>query len=763
VQAFDEAEAAEKAVTDLLKGLTVAPPEPVDPAGFEVQIGEARQKLERAPKNAVTLQDLDIRLTEWQGKSDELMRQSRGLSARLSQIQTANKSLLELADKWKTTHAAYKDAGYSGAPLERIAAVLSRVDAGRSELDKMTKPLLEAQANLSRARAMIEEHLDFLRQRKKDLTASRWAKDRLSVFEMGAFRFESQEEEAGFWSQLKQYGTESDQYLQAVVGRVVLSLLALTLIWLGLRQGLLRLHRRAEEVAGIEELRALFRNAFSIALLLVSLPQPFLHPNAPLPVRDLYLLILIFPLTIILLKLMTEREYRRLILGLAGCYILGIMHQLTFSLPPLDRILIMIQAAFGLALCLLTIPALQARPPEGEGKTQRYKLAGLVVILVMSALFVLTITTQLLGYNRASVFFGQGAFNTIYITFFILAVYRLLRSLLVYLSHIQPRRPLRVLQQYRHPLLDKTSRGLSLAAALTWLYMVLSVWEVRPAAAAPRAQVVCWGGGLGETPRTLGLALAGILALWASVWISRLLILVLEEEIYPRSKLDPGLQNAISQVTRYALVLLGFVIALAILGVRLQSLAIIAGALGVGIGFGLQNIVNNFVSGLIILVERPIKVGDVLEMDGVWAKVKHIGIRATMIETFDQSEIIVPNGDLLGSKIVNWTHFSGVNRISIQVGVAYGSNPAAVLDILRQAAYDHPQVLKDPIPFAYFKGFGESSLDFELYCFLPSTTLRLSVGSELRVAIYQALQRAGIEIPFPQREIWIKGTKKEEE
>jgi len=204
------------------------------------------------------------------------------------------------------------------------------------------------------------------------------------------------------------------------------------------------------------------------------------------------------------------------------------------------------------------------------------------------------------------------------------------------------------------------------------------------------------------------------------------------------------------------LIFIGFITALSILGVKLQSIVIVAGALGVGIGFGLQNVVNNFVSGIIMLLERPIKTGDVLEIDGMWGVVKNIGIRATTIETWDQSEQIVPNGDLLWTRLINWTHTNNINRVTISIGVAYGSDVEKVLEILVKTAYEHPEVLTDPKPYAIFIGFGNSSLDFELRCYLPSIEGRLRIPSEIRVEIYKTLAEKNITIPFPQRDVWIR-------
>jgi potassium efflux system protein len=195
---------------------------------------------------------------------------------------------------------------------------------------------------------------------------------------------------------------------------------------------------------------------------------------------------------------------------------------------------------------------------------------------------------------------------------------------------------------------------------------------------------------------------------------------------------------------------------MSLLGFELKNLVVLAGALGIGIGFGLQNIVNNFVSGLILLFERPVKVGDMIMIESDWCTVKKIGMRATTVETFDQSEIIVPNSDLISQKVTNWTLTSEQSRLVLPVGVAYGSDVQRVLEILTECATAHPKVLDPPPPSPLFVGLGESSLDFELRAWVGKASDRMETKSDLLAAIYAKLHENSIEIPFPQRDLHLR-------
>ncbi|MCW8861993.1 MAG: mechanosensitive ion channel, partial [Rhodospirillales bacterium] len=173
----------------------------------------------------------------------------------------------------------------------------------------------------------------------------------------------------------------------------------------------------------------------------------------------------------------------------------------------------------------------------------------------------------------------------------------------------------------------------------------------------------------------------------------------------------------------------------------------------VGIGFGLQNVINNFVSGLILLAERPIKPGDWVVIGGHEGKVKKVNVRSTEVETFQRASVIIPNADLISTPVINWTHKNMLGRVEVAVGVAYGTDPRLVEQVLVDCANAHPNVLKGQDPYVLFTNFGESSLDFELRAFLVDVEKRVLTGSELRFAIHDALKEKGIEIPFPQRVI----------
>ncbi len=381
---------------------------------------------------------------------------------------------------------------------------------------------------------------------------------------------------------------------------------------------------------------------------------------------------------------------------------------------------------------------------------------GLVVVGVRIGLLLLaaSLGANILGFVSLSQVLGVG---TLFSAFTFTLLYTLVRVLDLGLAIILGGKWFQSLPDARSDAVQRWGRRILIGGAfLLWMNNNLYLFTVRDAVFATAKEALEYPVGFGKSHVTLGGTLSLVFFLLLGYAIANIAKFMLEAVLLPRMSLRGGMGYAISRVTYYVLLVGIFFAALSDAGVELNKFTVITGAVGLGVGFGLQNIINNFASGLIILFERPFRIGDTVEVGGVVGTVKRIGARSSTVLTYQYAEVIVPNSNLLSDQVINWTLTSSRRRVEVPVGVAYGTNPELSLKLLIEVAESNPRVLKDPRPEAYFLGFGDSALNLELR-FWAAESIWFELKSEVGLAVFRALRQAGIEIPFPQRELHLHG------
>lgn len=261
-----------------------------------------------------------------------------------------------------------------------------------------------------------------------------------------------------------------------------------------------------------------------------------------------------------------------------------------------------------------------------------------------------------------------------------------------------------------------------------------------------------------DTPVTFMSLIIFLLFLVGFYFLASFVKGVLNKRILPKFIKDSGLRYTLARMSQYVIVILGLVISFQFLGIDLTGLAVIFGFLSVGIGFGLQNVTSNFISGLIVLFERPISVGDRVEVNDIEGDVQEINIRSTKVKTLDNISIIVPNSEFVSKDVVNYSHGDPTYRLHVNVGVSYGSNLEDVLKALNEVAEESDHVLDHPKHDVHLRNFGDSSWDMKLLVWIPDVKKKYSIQNELNQAIVRKFKDMDIEIPFPQRDLHVRSS-----
>lgn len=365
----------------------------------------------------------------------------------------------------------------------------------------------------------------------------------------------------------------------------------------------------------------------------------------------------------------------------------------------------------------------------------------------------IVIISGMTGYDQLAVMFFSDFLSTIISSLIVWVLYLFhLGFLELFLSIL----PFMIVRKNIADIIKSVKPIIALLHILMLITIQSVIWGLYPTINIAFSEINNFGFAIGNIHVSLKFILTVGIVFYGALLTSKAIQAFLLKNVLPRYNAEKGVQLSIVRLAHYATLTIGFLVMLRVLGFQLNQITLLGGALGVGIGFGLQAIVNNFASGLILLFERPIKVGDTIQIGTEYGEVKQLGLRATIIQTFDNAEIVVPNSDLITGQVTNWTLADRKVRVKVPIGVAYGSDVNKVLEILVSCGKANPMVLYTPAPNALFLAFGASSLDFELRVWIPEFLDKLQVLSELNQDIENEFAINDIVIPFPQTDLHLK-------
>jgi len=706
------------------------------------------KSLAGAPSSLVALDD-DVRA--WEFTRDQLATSRTAVTERLTTLEAALEDLSHQRAVWKATEAAARAAVAPDPVVERIGQLRQRLRDAKAGLDERRDALLALQTRLAEEEKRASDSLQLLTDARSSfrsllllrdsppLWRAATAEGRTPLVDDVADRLGVRARSFGRFFAL---GWE-----RALLHGVLLGVaLAATL---ALRQ---RSQAWRADDPRLEASSVVFERPFSAALLIALLATPLLYPKAPRVVDNLAIALLVIPLLRLLPRLL-EPALVPAVYGLAGFAVLDQLRDVLEKRPFAERSLLLVQTLAAAALFWWMLrPARLAALPAG---TRLPRVVGQIMRLAL-LLMAFAAIANVAGWVHLSRVVASGVLGSAYLAVILYGGARVLRTAAGALLRSDRARGLGLVRQHLASISTWTRRAIHGAALLAWAAGTLAGFGLADTAREAIASLLAADLSFGAVSVSLGDVLSFLVTLVGSFVVARVLRVVLEADVVPRLPARRGLGTAVTSTVQYAVIGIGFLLAVSAAGVDLNRVSLLAGALGIGVGFGLQNVVNNFVSGLILLYERPVQIGDMVEVGGVTGEIKRIGIRSSTIRTFQGAEVIVPNGNLISDQVVNWTFSDRRRRMDVKVGVAYGTDPERVLALLVGVARAHPHVLAEPAPQALFLSFGESSLDFEMRAWTALFENWVVMQSELTVAVNRALSEAGIEIPFPQRELRLR-------
>jgi len=644
------------------------------------------------------------------------------------------------------------------APVKDLpVSLVGRVNTLRSQLeaaqvairDRLDLTLGEL-ATISAIELRIREYSQLIETRLSARQREAFALEEKPIWKLG-------ETEAAFLARvtqdLRSRSNAAEEYIQANAGEsVVMLIFLLLLVVIGFiaRRSVRRL---AESNA--EEVRA--RNFLERPLAMAALLWAILGPELilpPLPVAFSVMRVLICASALwrLLPTLIPASEYgalRPLIVLAAFAATLDTWSVEEapgrFALIAMDVLGIYWFRRFGRAL---------RETNDGPGL---WWYVGLVITALAPYLLSIAILAALFGAIVLADQFSRGLFVILIAILSLMVIESLLNTLAELFLFGRGKRWLRFIRNYPELVRARVSLLIRLGMVVLLVTFIPRVFPLLDIASNVALNVLTRRIEFGSVSLSLATIIGLILSVVIALAVARFIRFVLDEDVFPRLPVDSGAASAASRLIYYALVLGGIVFALAASGVELSGLTLLVSALGVGIGFGLQGIVNNFVSGLVLAFERPFKSGDMIAVGQLTGRVGQIGLRASRIRTFEGAEVIVPNADLIGGEIINWTLSDQTRRGDINVGVAYGSDTARVREVLLRVARDNERVASYPEPVALLLGFDDSSIKFVLRLWISDAGDWPQIASELYDAVHVAFGAAGIEIPFPQRTVHLDG------
>lgn len=705
-------------------------------------------------KEQPVLETLQSQEEIWQQRYLQLTEWLNLLTARTANLQAAMARLKNLQEIWSRTRDTEEAAKAPEPILQQISRTLGAIQGAQQTYQTHRDELLNLQTKIAEELATCNTALAEIRRLQQKAVAGLFTPQTPPIWEggLGLYGREHLTLSHGLSQVAGSYRADILRYVRDPSRHMPRHLAVFVVVSLML---LLARRRLANDEGGgnrPEQGSVVFDHVFAGALLVTLMIATEPGSPAPVIVKRLFQIAALAPI-IILIRHVVLPSVVSTVYGLAILLVVEIFRRAIAGESALDQRILALEAAIGIVVVAWPLVYGARKPAQSldEARIPRQLVAASITLVLSIGLIAVVFGYMQLARVAVSSVLAGGA-----LALELYASLQVAMGLVSYAFRAPPLNLLKLVQHHRDLLQRRIYRISLWFLAAGWVSRYLDYLGVLEPARSMAADLLTTRLEKGSINISIGDIYAFLLTVLVAYLFSNFIRFVLEEDVYPRTGIAPGRSYAVSSLLNYTIIAVGFLLAIGFLGVDMTKMTVLAGAFGVGIGFGLQSVVNNFVSGLLLLFERPIQVGDAVQVGSLQGRVRRIGMRASTIRTWQGAEIIVPNANLITQEVTNWTLTDELRRLSLTVGVNYGAAPKKVIELLEGVARAHPNVLGEPPPCCLFMTYGDSSINFELRVWTQYSDSQ-RVQSDLTVAIYDAVYAAGMSFPFPQREVRVLG------
>ena len=704
-------------------------------------------------KEEFSVKDINDKIKKWNQYSVTLINWQKKINERIRILEADLFDISVLKETWKQTLTGAREGGVPANLLTTVTDLIKKIDQIDSDVKSAQTEALRKQNNITELRLIIDDVITHLNEIRLKLQSDYFRQDSPPLWAAA----DSSARISSIKSQFNKTVKQSRRQFSEFYENNSTTLLVHFLIFLALWFGFYFLHKLVIELIKEEKNRLLDKSENVVskhllaALILSLFMSVWLYQSRVSIVNDIIQLLYLV-IAILFLPGYIDKRLKTILYTLLALFFIHEIQLFITGKSLFFRIILFAES-------ILTIWILFRLTSRTYFISQLLSNSNWGVLKKLNPIFYLFIGVSIIGnifgLMNLSILLVNTVANALFNIIILILVIMVFNRSISILLRTNLFQKSNIVKNHLGLIEKRTFSIVQILGILLWIRSILILIGVFAALNDWFNEAIQTSWSIGESTINVGGIINFILVIISTNILIRIVKTLLNDELYPRVKLPRGVPGAISMIVGYVLVGYGIFIALGAAGINLSQFGLIAGALGVGIGFGLQGIVANFIAGLVLAFERPIQVGDTIEVGTMMGDVLHIGVRACKIRTFDGSEVVVPNSTLITNDVTNWTLSDRKKRRDIPVNVAYGTDPKVVLALIKKVANEHPGVQKYPAPWALFDGFGDSSLNFRVRIW---TTMDdgMTTKSEVTVAIYEALRQAGIEIPFPQQDIYIK-------